>query len=364
MSEQLDCVVIGAGVVGLAIARSLAMSGRYVVVLEQEEQPGMHSSSRNSEVVHAGLYYPDDSLKAELCVAGNELLYAYCDEHRVPVDRIGKLIVAANDNEVARLQDIQAQASRNGVNNLQMLTAEEVATLEPALSCSAALLSPSSGVIDSHAYMLALQADVEAYGSAVVCNSEVNELAVHNDGFYLGLTSLRGEEFVCNTLINSAGHWAQSIARELGLDESENAYFAKGHYFSYQDASPFSRLVYPLPGNDGLGIHATVDLQGHTKFGPNVAWVEELDYRFDESHKADFVTAIQRYFPDLDEQKLVPAYTGIRPKLSGPGEAAADFQIHGEEEHGVKGLVNLYGIDSPGLTASLAIGQYVRLLLE
>ena len=364
MSEQLDCVVIGAGVVGLAIARSLAMSGRYVVVLEQEEQPGMHSSSRNSEVVHAGLYYPDDSLKAELCVAGNELLYAFCDEHRVPVDRIGKLIVAANDDEVARLQDIQAQASRNGVNNLQMLTAEEVATLEPALSCSAALLSPSSGVIDSHAYMLALQADVEAYGGAVVCNSEVNELAVHNDGFYLGLTSLRGEEFVCNTLINSAGHWAQSIARELGLDESEKPTSRRVTIFPTR---ALRRLVDWYTRCQAMTDSAFMRpsiCKATPNLVPNVAWVEELDYRFDESHKADFVTAIQRYFPDLDEQKLVPAYTGIRPKLSGPGEAAADFQIHGEEEHGVKGLVNLYGIDSPGLTASLAIGEYVRLLLE
>lgn len=364
MSEQLDCVVVGAGIVGLAIARTLAMSGRHVVVLEQEEQPGMHSSSRNSEVVHAGLYYPDNSLKAELCVAGNEMLYAFCDEHRVPIDRIGKLIVASHDDDVESLHEIHTQAQRNGVGNLSMLSAAEAIAFEPQLSCRAALLSPSTGIIDSHAYMLALQADIEAHGGAVICNSAVDEIVVHNEGFYLGLSSLQGEEFVCNVLINSAGHWAPTISRKLGLSEPESQYLAKGHYFSYQGPSPFRHLVYPVPAQSGLGIHATVDLEGTTKFGPDVSWVEELDYRFDEDRKADFVAAIQKYFPDLDERKLVPAYAGIRPKLSGPGEAAADFLIHGEEEHGIKGLVNLCGIDSPGLTSSLAIGEYVRLLVD
>ena len=368
MSEQLDCVIIGAGVVGLAIARSLAMAGRYVVVLEREEQPGMHASSRNSEVLHAGLYYPEDSLKAELCVAGKDLLYEYCDEHRVPVDRIGKLIVAADELEVEKLHSIQSQAERNGVHDLRMLNATQAAELEPQLACNAALLSPSTGIIDTHAYLLALQGDVESYGGSIVCNSEVDEIFVHNDGFYLNLSSMQDEEFVCNTLINAAGYGASEVASKLGLGDPPGMNFAKGHYFAYQAQSPFNRLIYPVPFDGGLGIHATLDLQGNTRFGPDVSWIDdatsELNYEFDASRKPEFAAAIRRFFPGLDEDKLVPGYTGIRTKLSGPGEDPADFAIHGEEEHGVTGLVNLFGMDSPGLTASLAIGEYVRLLTD
>ena len=364
MSENLDCVVIGAGVVGLAIARSMAMAGRAVVVLEREHHIGMHSSSRNSEVIHAGLYYPEKSLKAELCVAGKNLLYAYCDDHRIPVERIGKLIVASGDGELERLNVIHEQAQKNGVDDLQQLSARQVQEIEPAIVCADALLSPSTGIIDSHAYMLALQGDIEAFGGVVVCNSEVTEIAVHNEGFLLGLASMTDEEFVCNTLINAAGHDAQTIARLSGSGEPPRGYFAKGEYYAYQGRSPFNHLVYPLPIEGGLGIHATNDLGGAARFGPDVSWVDEVSYDFDESRKADFIKAIRQYFPSVSADMLVPAYTGVRPKLAGPGEPAADFAIHSEKEHGLAGLVSLFGIDSPGLTSSLAIGEYVKLLLD
>lgn len=362
MSEQLDCVVIGAGVVGLAVARSLAMAGHYVVVLEREEQPGMHASSRNSEVMHAGLYYPDNSLKAELCVAGNEMLYAYCHEHGVPVNRLGKLVVACGDEDVEQLHVIKSQAERNGVTNLSLLDAQQAVELQPQLVCSAALLSPSTGIIDSHALMLALQADIEAYGGAVVCNSDVSEVVVHNDGFYIALGSADGEEYVCNTLVNSAGLEAPSVARALGISGDDRDYIAKGHYFAYQGPAPFTQLVYPLPSDSSLGIHSTIDMHGGTRFGPDLSFVDEADYAFDDTRKPEFVAAIRKYFPGLDEDKLVPGYTGLRPNLAGPGEATADFVIQDEEQHGVRGLINLIGIDSPGLTSCLAIGEYVRLL--
>lgn len=364
MSEQLDCVVIGAGVVGLAIARSMAMTGRAVVVLEREDHIGMHSSSRNSEVIHAGLYYPEDSLKAALCVAGKNLLYTFCDEYRVPVERIGKLLVASSDSELERLHAIRLQAEKNGVDDLVELSAKQVQEIEPAVVCAEALLSPSTGIIDSHAYMLALQGEVEACGGDVVCNSEVTQVAVHNDGFILSLRSMQNDEFVCNTLINSAGHEAQAIAGLLGPSEPPSRFLAKGEYYSYQGRSPFNHLIYPLPIEGGLGIHATNDLGGAARFGPDVSWVEDVNYDFDERRKADFIEAIQRYFPSVNEDLLVPAYVGIRSKLSGPGDAAADFAIHDEQEHGLPGLVNLFGIDSPGLTSSLAIGEYVKRLLD
>ena len=364
MSEQLDCVVIGAGVVGLAIARSMAMAGHEVVVLEREDHIGMHSSSRNSEVIHAGLYYPEDSLKAELCVAGKNLLYAFCDEYRVPVERIGKLVVASEEGELERLHAIRSQAARNGVDDLQQLSAKQVQRIEPAIVCAKALWSPSTGIIDSHAYMLALQGEIEAFGGTVVCNSEVTEIAVHKDGFILSLASMQDEEFDCRTLINSAGHEAQAIARLPGVSDPPTRYLAKGQYYSYQGRSPFSHLIYPLPIEGGLGIHATNDLGGAARFGPDVSWVDEVSYDFDESRKADFIAAIRRYFPSVNADLLVPAYAGVRAKLSGPGEPAADFAIHSEEQHGLPGLVNLFGIDSPGLTSSLAIGEYVQQLLD
>jgi L-2-hydroxyglutarate oxidase LhgO len=252
----------------------------------------------------------------------------------------------------------------NGVDDLLLLSAQQVQEIEPAVVCAEALWSPSTGIIDSHAYMLALQGEIEAFGGVVVCNSEVTEVAVHNDGFFLSLASMEDEEFVCNTLINAAGHEAQAIARLLGAIDPPTRYLAKGQYYSYQGRSPFSHLIYPLPIEGGLGIHATNDLGGAARFGPDVSWVDEVNYDFDESRKEDFVAAIRQYFPSVNEDLLVPAYVGVRAKLSGPGESAADFAIHNEEEHGFPGLVNLFGIDSPGLTSSLAIGEYVKLMLD
>ena len=379
MTHKLDCVVVGAGVVGLAVARSLALAGREVIVLEAESQIGMHASSRNSEVVHAGIYYREGSLKARLCVTGKEMLYRYCEEHRIDHQRIGKLIVASGDKGQRKLRAIADQAEKNAVTDLRLLDVSEVAGLEPNVECEKGLLSPSTGIVDSHGLMTALQAEVEGQGGEVVLNSPVKNLRA-NDGELQ--FEIAGEVFACRTLVNSAGLGAQDLVLRMfgegGGDRAHGAlqqhsdqaaalpplYFAKGHYFSYQGKSPFQRLIYPLPFNGGLGIHATNDLSGATRFGPDVTWVEDIDYEFDDSRKAVFANAIRSYFPGLDADKLVPAYTGIRPKLTGAGGPVTDFVIQGKAGHGVPGLVNLFGIESPGLTASLAIGEYVRAMLS
>ena len=361
MADQLDCVVVGAGVVGLAIGRALANAGREVVVLEAEPEIGMHTSSRNSEVIHAGIYYEEGSLKATLCVQGREMLYDYCEARHIPHKRIGKLIVASHENELARLDAIRAKAEKNGVRNLQQIGKAEIREREPAIAAEAALFSPSTGIIDSHALMLALQADIEACGGVVLMHSKVASARVSNDGFGLSLEDSE-ETFRCTTLINSAGLFAGKLANRIdGLEDKyvPTTHLAIGHYFAYQGKSPFNHLVYPLPIDGGLGVHATNDMGGAARFGPDVEWINDVDYAFEESRRDEFVKSIRRYFPDLDETKLTPAYTGIRPKLSGPGESARDFVIQGASAHGIPGLVNLFGIESPGLTACLAIGDYV-----
>lgn len=360
MTERLDCVIAGAGVVGLAVARSLAMSGREVLVLESEPQIGMHSSSRNSEVIHAGLYYPEDSLKARLCVAGKEMLYRYCETHQVGHQRIGKLIVASAPDDIGKLEAIERQARLNGVDDLRFLDANEVRKLEPAVESCGALLSPSTGIIDSHQLMMSLQAEIEAAGGMVVLNSEVTKLVL-KDGELRFDTG--GETFGCGTFVNAAGLRAISLLSRLKPLVQTNLpqpFFAKGCYYAYQGASPFRHLVYPLPFDGGLGIHATNDLSGAVRFGPDVTWVDEVDYDFDDSRKSEFVTAIKSYFPGLDEFKLMHAYTGIRPKLAGPRAPFTDFEIQFDADHGVPGLVNLLGIESPGLSACLAIGELIR----
>jgi len=366
MEEKLDCVVVGAGVVGLAIARTLALAGREVVVLEAESRIGMHASSRNSEVIHAGIYYSETSLKAQLCVQGKDMLYRYCEQHHVPHKRIGKLIVASSIDEIERLRAIEQQARRNGVDDLMLLDAAEVNALEPAIVSHGALLSPSTGIIDSHELMTSLQTEIEGQNGAVVLNSRVSQLGVTNGDLRFECS---GETFSCETLVNSAGLWAQALTADIGgrvrsQVPPEKLQLSKGHYFMYQGGSPFRHLIYPVPVNDWLGIHATNDLGGAVRFGPDATWVDEIKYDFDDSRKADFVEAIKLYFPALNEEKLAPAYTGIRPKISGPGRPHADFLIQRESEHGVSGLVNLFGIESPGLTACLAIGAYVRNLLN
>ena len=360
MTERLDCVIAGAGVVGLAIARSLAKSGREVLVLESEQQIGMHSSSRNSEVIHAGLYYPEDSLKARLCVAGNQMLYRYCEAHQVGHQQIGKLVVAAQQVDISKLKAIERQARLNGVDDVRFLDAAKVRELEPDVIGAGALWSPSTGIVDSHQLMMALQAEIETAGGMVVLNSKVTNLVLKDGGLQF---DAGGETFRCGTFVNAAGLWATSLLSRLKplLQTSlPQLYLAKGCYYAYQGKSPFRHLVYPLPFDGGLGIHATNDLSGAVRFGPDVTWVDEIDYDFDESRKADFVTAIKSYYPGLDEARLMPAYTGIRAKLAGPGAPFTDFEIQFEASHGVPGLVNLFGIDSPGLSACLAIGDYIK----
>jgi L-2-hydroxyglutarate oxidase LhgO len=357
MTERLDCVIAGAGVVGLAIARSLAKSGREVLVLESEPQIGMHSSSRNSEVIHAGLYYPEDSLKARLCVAGKEMLYRYCETHQVGHQPIGKLTVAAQQADIRNLKAIERQARLNGVDDVRFVDAAKIRELEPDVVGAGALWSPSTGIVDSHQLMMALQAEIEAAHGMVVLNSKVTNLVLEDGELQF---DAGGETFRCGTFVNAAGLWAQELVSRLKPLLQLPAHYAKGHYFAYQGKSPFRHLVYPLPFDGGLGIHATNDLSGAARFGPDVTWVDEIDYGFDESRKADFVTAIKSYYPGLDEARLMPAYTGIRAKLAGPGSGFTDFEIQFEANHGVPGLVNLFGIDSPGLSACLAIGDYIE----
>ncbi|MDH4053909.1 MAG: NAD(P)/FAD-dependent oxidoreductase [Gammaproteobacteria bacterium] len=361
MDQALDCVVIGAGVIGLAAARALAMGGRQVIVLEAEAAVATHTSSRNSEVIHAGIYYPQGSLKASACVAGKRALYAYCEEKGIPHRRIGKLVVATEDSELGILDSYVARARANGVTDLVPVTAAEVREMEPAVRAVGGVLSPSTGIIDSHAYVQALQADTEANGGTVVCRSRVSSVEAHGDGFRVHLDE-DGYTVDCRIVVNAAGLWATDVAARIAgfpIESIPRLHLAKGHYFTLQGKSPFNRLVYPVAGGGGLGTHVTLDLAGQAKFGPDVEWLNSVDYSFDQSRKPAFVDAIRRYYPDLDASRLVPGYTGIRPKLSGPGEPAADFTIQGAGTHGIPGLVNLFGIESPGLTASLEIARRV-----
>lgn len=363
MAERLECLVIGGGVIGLAVARRLALAGLDVLVLEAESSLAVHTSSRNSEVIHAGIYYPTNSLKARLCVAGKNALYVYCKERHVPYKRTGKVIVATDEAQVEKLGAYERQANANGVTDLQRLSAREVGELEPDVDCVAGLLSPSTGIVDSHEFILALQGDLENAKGNIVFRSKVENVRLDAGRIRVDAGDTGSYQVECEYLVNAAGLWAPAVAKRMvGLpaDCVPAGYLAKGHYFAYQGKSPFTRLVYPVAAGGGLGIHATLDLAGQTRFGPDVSWVDEVDYDFDASRKADFADAIRRYYPGLDEDRLVPAYTGIRPKLAGPGEAAADFAIHAADKHGIEGLVNLFGIESPGLTAALAIGEYVH----
>jgi L-2-hydroxyglutarate oxidase LhgO len=363
--DQVDCVVVGAGVVGLAVARALAQSGQEVWVLEAADAIGTGISSRNSEVIHAGLYYPTDSLKARLCVEGNAMLYAYCDAMGVAYKRCGKLIVATWPGQLEMLANIAAQAQRNGVPDIRLLDAVEARHLEPELVCQAALLSGSTGIVDSHALMLALQADIERASGTVVLRCPVNAATLTKVGTQIGLAD--GTQLRCKRLVNAAGLNATSLARHfngLDIDMVPTTFFAKGNYFSLQGKAPFTHLVYPVPEPGGLGVHLTLDLGGQAKFGPDVQWVDSIsDYTVDKSLAQVFQDRIRQYWPGLPDHALAPAYAGIRPKISGPTDAAADFMIQGPADHGHPGLVNLFGIESPGLTSALAIGDEVLRLL-
>ena len=365
MSERIDCIVAGAGVVGLAIARRLALTGLEVAVLDAEEHIGVHTSSRNSEVIHAGIYYPPGSLKARLCVAGKLALYEYCRTKGIAHSNIGKLIVATEPSEESKLEGIEQRANANGVNDLRWLDASEVARLEPQVRATAALLSPSTGIVDSHEYMTSLVGDIEDAGGAVVLRSRVTAVRRARDEFEVAIDGEPGAR--CRLFVNAAGLWAPELARkvEAGCDLAPRSTFmARGHYFSYAGRSPFEHLIYPVPVDGGLGVHATNDLAGAARFGPDVEWVDDVDYSFPDGLEERFLDAVRRYFPGVEKRKLSPSYTGIRPKLSGPGDPPADFVISGPETHGVSGLVNLFGIESPGLTASPAIADYVHDLLR
>ena len=364
--ETVDCVVIGAGVVGLAVARALALAGREVIVIEAAEGIGTETSSRNSEVIHAGIYYPKGSLMARTCVAGRRLLYAYCKEHGVPHRNCGKLIAATSEAENEKLAEIKGRAEANGVEGMQLLSAAEAIALEPNLHCTAALFSSSTGIIDSHSYMLALQGDAESCGTMFAFHSPVEEGRVMNDGIDLVVGGAEPMKLRCRLVINSAGLHAPALAKKIvGMpsDRVPPAYYAKGNYFTLAGRSPFTRLIYPVPVPGGLGVHITVDMGGQAKFGPDVEWIEEIEYTVDP-HRADkFYAAVRRYWPSLKDGALQPGYAGIRPKIVPQGAPAQDFVVQGPADHGVPGLINLFGIESPGLTASLALAEHVRTLV-
>jgi L-2-hydroxyglutarate oxidase LhgO len=362
MAERIDCAVIGAGVVGLAVARALALSGREVVVLESESAIGTGISSRNSEVIHAGIYYPTGSLKARFCVSGRELLYRFCALYSVEHRRVGKLIVATSVEEAPTLAKYEAQARANGVADLRRLTPQDAALLEPEVHCAAALLSPSTGIVDSHGMMRACQADLEAHGGVLALNSPVTGGSLHEREITLQVGGAAPIEVCAASVVNCAGLNAQSVSGGIfGVPAPAipTRFLAKGHYFSLAGRSPFHHLVYPVANSAGLGTHVTLDMRGGARFGPDVQWIEHIDYGFDEARKADFAKAIRLYYPQLDDSRLQPAYTGIRPKISAAGEPAADFCIRGPTDHGGCPYVALYGIESPGLTASLAIAEQV-----
>ncbi|KPC52721.1 NAD(P)/FAD-dependent oxidoreductase [Amantichitinum ursilacus] len=375
--QTVDIVVVGAGVVGLAVARALARAGRQVLVLEAAPQAGMGTSARGSKVIHAGLYYPAGSLKAQLCTHGRQLLYAYCQQRQIAYRRCGKLLVATSDNELDQLHALQLKAKRNGVTNLQLISAARAQALEPELRCSGALLSPDTGIVDSAAYVRALQTDAERAGARFVFNAELASAETRADGFMLIVRDAMGTQWRARQLINCAGLWAPRLAAQIsGLPQQAvpQAYYAKGHYFRCDAPSRFSHLIYPLPNQAGLGVHLTLDLAGRVRFGPDVQWLDGPGIAADPAHiapypadpqrAAAFYTEIRKYWPGLPDGALRPDSAGIRPKLAGADAAAQDFRIDTEAQHGVRGLINLFGIESPGLTASLALGEHVAALVQ
>jgi L-2-hydroxyglutarate oxidase LhgO len=367
MSERVDAVVIGAGVVGLACARALALQGREVLVLEKAEAIGTETSSRHSEVIHAGIYYPVGSLKARFCVEGKLKMYRFLDEHGVPYKRLGKLIVATSEDQIPALQQIQDRAVRAGVDDLTFLSHNEVVAMEPDLRCVTALLSPSTGVLDSHSYMLALQGDAEERGGMIAFHAPVEGGRIDEDGIELVVGGADPMTLKATTVVNSGGLHAQPLAASLQgfpADKVPPQYFCKGNYYTLSGVrAPFSHLIYPAPEQAGLGIHLTLDLGGQARFGPDVEWVDSIDYTVDPRRADSFYAAVRKYWPGLPDGSLQPGYAGMRPKIQAPGTPALDFMVQGPRDHGVPGLVNLFGIESPGVTSSLAIADHVAELL-
>ena len=366
MIDKVECVVVGAGIIGLAIARALALAGREVLVLEKERAIGTHTSSRNSEVIHAGLYYPVGSFKARFCVEGRKRLYEYCAERGVMTKRVGKLVVAAAD-EIPLLANVIARARANGVDDLEFLDEHAARELEPAIVCAGAFLSPSTGIIDSHGLMLSYQGEAEDYGARLALRAEMLGGKVENSGFVLEIGGQSPTKLACEMLVNAAGLWAPQTARRLKGVPPETIphdYYCRGVYFTLAGETPFRRLVYPAPEHAGLGVHYTVDLAGQGRFGPDTEWIDGVDYTVEARRGDSFYAAIRKYWPGLPDGALAPGYAGIRPKISARDEPKADFLIQGAASHGIRGLVNLYGIESPGLTSSLPIADEVLCLLS
>lgn len=362
-SFETDCVVIGAGVVGLAVARALARQGREVLILEKEDDFGTQTSARNSEVIHAGIYYPKGSLKARACVRGRRLLYTYLSSRNLPYRKCGKLIVASSEGQVGDLAQIAGRARDNGVDDLVEIDGPAAMAMEPALDVSGALVSPSTGILDSHAYMVSLLGEAEDHGASLALNTYVERAEPLPDGrtkLWCG-----GAEpciLTAKGVANCAGLGAPDVAARFGGLKPEavpTAYYAKGNYFTLSRKAPFSRLIYPVPEPGGLGVHLTLDLAGLARFGPDVQWIDEIDYEVDPARSESFYDAIRAYWPDLPDAALSPDYAGVRPKIAAPGEANADFVISTPDEHGAEGQVHMFGIESPGLTASLALAEHV-----
>jgi len=366
MKTDFDLIVIGAGVVGLAIAQRMARAGSSVLVLEQENWIGQHSSSRNSEVIHAGIYYKPGSLKARLCVEGGDLLYSWCEQYSVPHQRIGKLLVAVDVAEIATLQRLQANAAANGVP-LQWLNAAQVNALEPEVRAVAGLFSAQTGIIDSHALLQSFEAALQGAGGMLTCCSQVQRIVPQRGCLRVeGVSGTDSFALTAEQVVNAAGLFASQLQCTVpDVAQIPQSHWCQGRYFAYAGSSPFRHLVYPMPEADtaGLGVHATLDLGGQLRFGPDVRFTDQLDYAVDETLGQTFAASVQRYWPACEAHRLLPAYAGMRAKLSGAGEPAMDFVLQGQAAHGVKGLISLFGIESPGLTASLALAEQVRLML-
>ncbi len=362
--KQIDTVVIGAGIIGLSCALELARAGREVLILEAENAIGMGISSRNSEVIHAGIYYPAGSLKAKACVEGNRLLRQYAEARGVPYKMTGKLIVATSAAEEETLAKIEQKAIANGVNDLKWISKAEALAMEPELNCTAALWSPSTGIIDTHALMLAYLGEAESHGAMLVPRTPVTGGRAVEEGALLQLGGDESFEIVARRLVIAAGLSTSKISKMLGLKNIPKGHLCKGSYFSLTGKTPFSTLVYPVPVAGGLGVHYTLDMGGRGRFGPDVEWVKTEDYHVGEEKRAQFATAVQRYWPGCKAENLQPSYSGIRPKICGPGEPDEDFRVWGEAEHGAKGIVAMLGIESPGVTSSLVLGEVAAKKLD